>query len=109
MSDNDDLLNKYGSEPEEVKKQDNEHHTKWGAIDLIGGIIAILIGLVMSGDSSQYVYYGIIWVGTELILLGFSHFLFKKGYNDLNVGQKILITLLSAIPAVLFAMSALDY
>lgn len=108
MSDNHDLSSKYGTATQDEAQQDANHHQKWGTIDLIGGILVVIIGLIMSNESSQYAYYGIIWVGTEFILLGLTHFLFKKGYNDLNVGAKLLLTLLAAIPAVLFAIDAIN-
>lgn len=77
-----------------------------GVLKILGGIVLFIIGVVIPEESDTSVYYGLVWVGFELVMPGIANIAFKKDWKTMGVGGRMLIPLVSLGIALIFAIEA---
>jgi len=104
---NQDRYSKYAGDSE--RENEASSYKNWAIAKLIGGFIAILIGLALTVDSTYAVYYGAVWLGVDLMLDGLLNLYLRKSDEEMNFGIKILIRVASlTITAILLMAFGVD-
>jgi hypothetical protein len=78
-------------------------------LKLIGGIVLAIIGIILTLQDPENVYYGLIWIGSDFFFVALADFIINKKEEDKTTGGKILTQLicggLSLMITMLFLMS----
>ncbi len=98
------LMEKYSDE--ESKKELSSEYNKKGLWKFFGGIALIVTGIIISISSEQFIFYGIVWVGMDFLLLGIISLFFKKSEDELSKGTKILLWIISLALTILILIAS---
>ena len=84
---------------------DVSSYKTWAIIKLFIGFIALLIGILLTINSTNVVYYGAVFVGLQFILSGLLNLSLRKSSDEINYFVKIL----PSVVAFIITMSFLFY
>ena len=106
----DDLAAKYlpekKEEPKEAARQAAAVHA---VLAILGGIVLIVIGVMLTQGSRDTVYYGLIWVGVATILEGFCCAVSGTKYGDLHKAVHVVCYIVGLIIAFVILFATMEH
>ena len=106
QSDSADDLRKYLQEDEREsssKTDDAKEETRGGVGTLVIGVCLSVLGVTLTSNSSEWVYFGCIWAGTSLVLEGLYCLLCGIPQGSIPKAVRITFGTVGCIVSVVYA------
>ena len=81
---------------EKINQAAKPSKNKTRIFKLIGGIALIIVGVILTLESPENIYYGLVWLGSEFFLFGLAEYITNKKQEEKKLMGRIITHIICA-------------